>query len=143
MRRTIILYALALATLTFLLKVLEFRYMIRDLSIEFYVGVIAVLFSGIGVWAGLKLTRKKVIVVNAPPSDFLVDETNLRQLGISKREHEVLDLMARGLTNREIAEKLFVSDNTVKTHLSSLFVKLDVKRRTQAVTRARELRLIP
>lgn len=140
MKRTIILYAIALAALVFLLKSVEYRFYVRDLSTEFYIGFIAVLFTVLGVWAGLKLTRKKTVVLSP---DFILDESKLQKLGISKREHEVLQLMATGLSNQEIADKLFVSLNTVKTHSSNLFLKLEVSRRTQAVQRGKELRLIP
>lgn len=141
MKKTIFLYAIALALLVFLLKFIEYRFFIRELSLEFYIGLIAVLFTVIGVWAGVKLTRKKTVVIMAG-SDFILDEDKLKQLGISKREHEVLELMAAGLSNQEIADKLFVSLNTVKTHSSNLFIKLDVKRRTQAIQKAKELRLL-
>lgn len=143
MLKTIFLYGLALAFLIFLLKFLEYRYMIRDLSLEFYLGLIAVLCTALGVWAGLRLTRPKKILVAVSSNDFKLNEALLTQTGISKREYEVLELMAKGLSNQEIADKLFVSLNTVKTHSSSLFVKLDAKRRTQAVQRAKELGLVP
>lgn len=141
MKRTIILYGLALATLVFVLKYLEYRLFVRDLSIEFYVGLVALFFTGLGVWAGLKLTRKQKIVLVGP--EFILNESELQRLGISKREHEVLEWMATGLSNQEIADKLFVSLNTVKTHTSNLFIKLDVTRRTQAIRKGKELRLIP
>lgn len=140
MKRTIILYAIALAFLVFILKSVEYRFYVRDLSIEFYIGFIAVLFTVLGVWAGLKLTRKKTVILSP---DFVLDEVKLQKLGISKREHEVLQLMATGLSNQEIADKLFVSLNTIKTHTSNLFLKLEVSRRTQAVQKGKELRLIP
>src|SRR6188508_283147 len=96
MRKIILLYALALAALVFLLKMLEYRYLVRDLSMEFYISVVAVLFTAVGIWLGLKLTRKKKVMIVAAPVDFNVDESLLRQTGISKREYEVLELMARG-----------------------------------------------
>jgi len=142
MRKTVIIYGLSLAALIFLLKLLQYRFIIRDLSLEFYLGLLAMLFTGIGIWAGLKLTRKKIVTVPAP-SNFILDPSRLEKLGISKREHEVLELMAQGLTNQEIADKLFVSVNTIKTHSTNLFSKLDVKRRTQAIQKAKELLLIP
>ena len=141
MKRTIILYGLAMATLIFLLKLLEYRLFVRDLSMEFYIGIVAVMFTGLGIWAGLKLTRKKTVIITNPQFQF--DESRLEKYGISKREHEVLELMAKGLSNQEIADKLFVSLNTVKTHSSNLFLKLDAKRRTQAIQKAKELMLIP
>jgi two-component system, NarL family, response regulator LiaR len=140
MKRTVILYGLTLAVFVFALKFLEYRLIIRDLSIEFYIGIVAVIFTGVGIWAGLKLTRKQVVLVGP---EFVLNEPELSRLGISKREHEVLGLMAQGLTNQQIADKLFVSLNTIKTHSSNLFLKLEVSRRTQAVQKAKKLRLIP
>ncbi|HZY81418.1 MAG TPA: LuxR C-terminal-related transcriptional regulator [Cyclobacteriaceae bacterium] len=126
-----------------MLKLLQYRFLIRDLSFEFYAGILAILFTAVGVWAGLKLTTKKVVHVQVPVSNFEFDPTRLEKLGISKREHEVLELMAKGFTNQEIADKLFVSVNTIKTHSANLFLKLDVRRRTQAVQKGKELLLIP
>ncbi len=140
MRKTIFLYGLALAALTALLKLVEFRFYVRDLSLEFYIGMVAVLFTGLGIWAGLRLTHKKVIIVSP---DFKRNEPELQRLGLSKREYEVLELIAQGLSNQEIAQKLFVSINTVKTHSSNLFMKLNARRRTEAIRRAKELRLLP
>jgi NarL family two-component system response regulator LiaR len=142
MRRTILLYGGALALLIFLLKFLEYRLFVRDLSLEFYIGIIALFCTAIGVWAGLRLTRPKKVLVAVSSDNFKLNEALLAQTGISKREYEVLELMAQGLSNQEIAEKLFVSLNTVKTHTSNLFVKLDAKRRTQAIQKAKELGLI-
>lgn len=141
--KTILFYGALLALLVFVLKFIEYNFLVRELSIEFYLGIVAVLFTILGAWAGLKVTRKKTIVLVGASSEFKVDEEKQTQLGISKREYEVLELMASGLSNQEIADKLFVSLNTVKTHSSNLFIKLDVKRRTQAVQKAKELRLIP
>ena len=142
MFRTIILYATALAALVFFLKIIEYRFLVRDLTLEIYLALIAVLFTVVGVWAGLNLIKKKTVIVTVPVGDFRLDEKKLDELGITKREHEVLECLASGLSNQEIADKLFVSLNTVKTHISSLFIKLDVKRRTQAIQRGKELRLI-
>lgn len=140
MKRTVILYGLALAVFVFALKILEYRLIIRDLSIEFYVGAVSLIFMGVGIWVGLKLTRKRVVMVGP---EFVLNESELQRLGISKREYEVLGLMAQGFSNQQIADKLFVSLNTIKTHSSNLFLKLDVSRRTQAVQKAKGLRLIP
>jgi NarL family two-component system response regulator LiaR len=140
MKKTILSYGLAMALLIFILKMLEYRFFVRDLSIEFYLGAIAVFFTALGVWAGLKLTRKKINISN---KTFQLNESELQRLEISKREHEVLGLMAEGFSNQEIADKLFVSLNTVKTHASNLFLKLQVNRRTQAVQKAKEHSLIP
>ena len=128
--------------LVFLLKYLEYQFFAKDLALEFYLAVIAMLFTGLGIWAGFRLTRPKVVVVQKSV-DFVFNERELDRLGISKREHEVLEWMAKGLSNQEIADKLFVSLNTVKTHTSNLFLKLEVSRRTQAIQKAKELSLIP
>lgn len=140
MTRTVLLYGVSLALLIALLKVVEYRFLVRDLSLEVYIGLVAALFTALGIWVGPRLTRRKVIVVQP---DFVLDKSALDRLGISKREHEVLELMARGHSNQEIADTLFVSVNTVKTHLANLFLKLEVSRRTQAVQKAKDLRLIP
>ena len=103
MKRTVILYGLALASLVFLLKYFEYRLIVRDLSIEFYVGLVAIVFTGLGIWAGLRLTRRQVVTIGP---EFILNQAELAQLGISKREHEVLALMAQGLSNQEIADKL-------------------------------------
>jgi len=140
MTRTVLLYGVCLALFIALLKYFEYRFLVRDLSIEFYIGLVAAVFTGLGIWIGPRLMRRKVVVVRP---DFVLDAGMLDRLGISKREHEVLELMAQGNSNQEIAEKLFLSVNTVKTHLANLFLKLEVSRRTQAVQKAKELRLIP
>lgn len=139
MARTVILYGLALALLVALLKFVEYHFFARSLSMEMYIGLIAVLFTGLGIWAGLKLTSPKVKVLGP---EFVFNESECKRLEISKRELEVLQLMASGMSNQEIADKLFVSLNTIKTHTSNLFLKLEVSRRTQAVQKARNLRLI-
>ena len=140
MVRTILIYGGSFAVLIATLKFLEYRYFVHNLSIEIYLGIVALFFTALGVWAGLRLTRKKVIRVGP---EFQLDSEALNRLGISKREHEVLELMAKGLSNQEIANKLFVSLNTVKTHSANLFLKLEVNRRTQAVQKGKQLNLIP
>jgi DNA-binding CsgD family transcriptional regulator len=137
--RTIIIYGLALASLIALMRYIEYQFFTRSLSVEFYVGIVAIFFTALGIWAGLKLTRRKVEIIGP---EFVLNETELTRLDISKRELEVLELMASGLSNQEIADKLFISLNTIKTHSSNLFLKLAVSRRTQAVQKARELRII-
>ncbi len=140
MRKIVILYSIVLAALTALLKFIEYRYIVRDLSLEFYLGIVAVLFASLGIWAGLRLTRRNIIITR---SDFKFNAEELGRRGITRREFEVLELMAQGLSNREIADKLFVSLNTIKSHSSKLYMKLDARRRTQAISRAKELQLLP
>jgi DNA-binding CsgD family transcriptional regulator len=142
-----LLYGVCGGLLIFFLKYIEYRFIIVEHSIEIYGGLIALLFVSVGIWLGLKFTRKKEVVVikEVPVSNtapFAINESRLRELGITKRELEILELIARGMSNREIAEKLFVSENTVKTHSSRLFDKLSAKRRTQAVQIGKEMGLI-
>jgi len=148
--KAVLLYGTALALLLFLLKWLELRFVIFDHSMEIYIGAIAFVFTGLGIWLALKLTKPKVetvvvekevyIKTNAP---FILNEKEITRLGLSSRELEVLQLMAEGCSNGEIAARLFVSLNTVKTHTSNLFAKMDVKRRTQAIELAKRMSLIP
>ncbi|MEP2668059.1 MAG: LuxR C-terminal-related transcriptional regulator [Cyclobacteriaceae bacterium] len=140
MKRTIFLYGLALAILVIIMRMIEYRFLVRDLTLEFYIGLVAMFFTGLGVWVGLRFTRKKVVIINP---EFRFNEKEQTERGISKRELEVLELMAKGMANQEIADQLFVSLNTVKTHSSNLFSKLEVNRRTQAVQKAKKLNLIP
>ncbi len=148
--KSIILYGVALAVLLFLLKWLEFHFIIINNAYEVYAGAIAVVFTLLGIWLALKLTKPKVetVVVEKPVyishvSDFLPNQQELERLNISRRELEVLELMAEGLSNQEISARLFVSLNTIKTHSSNLFDKMDVKRRTQAIEMAKRLCIIP
>lgn len=137
---TMVLYGLVLAAVVATLKYVEYRFMVKSLSTEVYIGVVAALFTGVGLWLGSKLIAAKKVVEVVPAT--LVDEQAVRSSGLSARELEVLQLMAEGLSNQEIADKLFVSLPTVKSHSSSLFTKLEVKRRTEAVHRAKSLRII-
>jgi DNA-binding NarL/FixJ family response regulator len=130
---------MVLAALIALMKYIEYQFFIKSFSLEFYIGIVALFFTGLGVWAGLKLTQKQI---NTVGSEFKQNETELARLDISKRELEVLELMAAGFSNQEIADKLFLSLNTVKSHSSNLFIKLDVKRRTQAIQKGKNLGLI-
>ncbi len=143
-----LMYGLSSGLLIVALKLVEFRFLVVEHSVEIYGGLIALVFASLGIWLGLKLTRQKeVVVVKQVPvfaaELFALNEERLRQLSITRRELEILELIANGMSNREIAEKLFVSENTVKTHSSRLFDKLSAKRRTQAVQIGKELGLIP
>jgi DNA-binding CsgD family transcriptional regulator len=144
----VLIYGLCGGVLILLLRLIEFRFLVIEHSIEIYGGLIALLFAGFGIWLGLKLTRKKeVLVVKEVPvltsAPFALNEERVKDLGVTKRELEILELMSRGMSNREIAEKLFVSENTVKTHSSRLFDKLGARRRTQAIQIGKEMGLIP
>jgi len=148
MKRHILIYGLVGGLLIVLLKVVEYRFLVIEHSIEIYGGLVAALFAGLGIWLGLKLTRnKEKIVIKEVPiaaaERFTLNKARLAELGITPRELEILELIARGLSNREIAEQLFVSENTVKTHSSRLFDKLSARRRTQAVQLGKEFGLIP
>lgn len=141
-----LIYGLCGGILIVVLRLIEFRFLIVEHSIEIYGGLIAAMFAGLGIWLGLKLTTKKEVVVvkEVPvPITFTLNEERLKDLGITRRELEILELIAQGLSNREIADKLFVSENTVKTHSSRLFDKLSARRRTQAVQIGKEMGLIP
>lgn len=148
--RATILYSLSLALLLFLLKWLELRFVLIDHAFEAYIGFIALIFTALGIWLALKLSKPKVqtvvvekeVYVNRD-APFVPDTAMVAELELSRRELEILGLMAQGHSNEEIAGQLFVSLSTVKTHNQNLFAKLDVKRRTQAVEKARRLRIIP
>jgi len=139
-----------LAFLLLLLKWLELRFILFDHSFEIYIGFIAVIFTALGIWLALKLSKPKVetVVVEKEvyitrSETFILNTSLIAQLELSKRELEILSLMAQGHSNEEIAKTIFVSLSTVKTHNQNLFIKLDVKRRTQAVEKAKRLNLIP
>ena len=152
MKKQILIYGLIYGVcgglLILALKLIEYRFLVVEHSVEIYGGLIALVFALLGGWLGLKLTKKKEVIVlkevlvsGAAP--FVLNEPRLRELSITPRELEILNLIANGLSNREIAEKLFVSENTVKTHSRRLFDKLSAKRRTQAVQIGKEFGLIP
>lgn len=147
MRRPILLYGLLAGLLIAVLQFIEYRWLVVTHSVQLYGALVAALFAGLGIWLGLKLTRRthtvevREVLVPAPV-DFVRDEAKREALGITARELEILELMAAGLSNREIAEKAHVSENTVKTHSSRVFDKLGARRRTQAVQLGKELRLI-
>ncbi len=163
MKKTILLYGLLGGVLIAGLELIEYRFLVVEHSIEIYGGIVALLFSLLGIWLGLKLTRTKetIVVREVPvevpvtievpvtvevpvrvPEPFVADPARARQLGITPREMEILEAIAEGLSTREIAARLFVSENTVKTHSSRLFDKLGARRRTQAVQMAKEAGLI-
>ena len=138
MARTIILYAAALAIAAFLLDWLEYRYLARAFSTQLYVALLAIFFIALGVWAGIKLTPRR-----APSPAFQRNAAAARSLGLSPRELEIIEALATGESNKEMARRLGISPNTVKTHVARVYEKLEVQRRVQAVEKARFLTLIP
>jgi DNA-binding CsgD family transcriptional regulator len=148
MRKHVLLYGLLGGVLIAGLKLVEYRWLVVEHSVEIYGGLVAAVFAGVGLWLGLRLTRRTETVVVREvrveaPVNFVRDQGRLESLGITPRELEILELIAAGLSNREIAERVHVSENTVKTHSSRVFDKLGARRRTQAVQLGKELRLIP
>lgn len=150
MKRTVLLYGVVGGLAIVVLRLVEYRFLVIDHALEIYGGIVALLFAGLGIWLGLKLTRTRVEVREVPvpvpvpvSRPFVVNRIRQEQLGITARELEILECIAAGLSTREIAGKLFVSENTVKTHSGRLLDKLDAKRRTQAVQKAKEAGLIP
>ena len=146
MLKTIVLYGIGAGLLIAGMRAVEYRWLVIDHSLEIYGGIVAAVFATLGIWLGLKLTRERVVVREVPvpaPAEFVRDEARVQSLGITARELEVLGLIAAGHATREIADLLHVSENTVKTHSSRVFDKLGASRRTQAVQKAREQRLIP
>ena len=148
MKRHVLIYGLIGGILIAALKWAEYRFLVLEHSIEIYGGLIAATFAVLGIWLGLKLNgRRQTIVVKKIPvpagGPFVLDERKREDLHITRRELEILELIAQGLSNREIAEKLFVSESTVKTHSSRVFDKLGARRRTQAVQLGKEFGLLP
>ena len=148
MGRHVLGYGLLAGILVAVLKLIEYRWLVLEHSLEIYGGLVAAIFATLGIWLGLKLTRRTETVVVREvmvpaPSEFVRDDSKLESLGITPRELEILELIAAGLSNKEIAERVYVSENTVKTHSSRVFEKLGARRRTQAVQLGKELRLIP
>jgi two-component system, NarL family, response regulator LiaR len=152
-RKTVLLYGLLGGGVITALQFMKYRFLVVEHAVEIYGALVAVLFAALGIWLGLRMTRPKVVVKEVPVTveipvqvpagkPFVLDPARLERFGITRREHEILQLIATGLSNREIAERLSVSEHTVKTHASRLLDKLDARRRTQAVRRAKEAGLI-
>ncbi len=136
MKKTIVLYSLAIAAAAFALQWLEYQYAVRFFSTEIYIVLIAVAFTILGIWVGNRLTRK------GEGAPFEKNTQAIEYLGISDREYEVLELLAKGCSTKEIGKNLHVSPNTIKSHLARLYEKLDVSRRTQAIHKAKSLNII-
>ena len=149
MKKTVLLYGVLGGILIVILRVVEYRFLVLEHSLEIYGGLVALIFAALGIWLGLKLTRPGPVVVREvkvpvpAPVEFVLDTSAQEQLGITPRELEILGFIAQGLSTREIAERAFVSENTVKTHVSRLLEKLGARRRTQAIQLAKERGLLP
>ncbi len=155
MKRHVLIFGLVGGLLIATLQYTEYRFVVIEHSVELYSALVAILFAAFGIWLGLRITRRREIVRETvvvkevlvpsgiPPEPFCPDAAQQQALGITARELEVLSLVAGGHSNREIAEQLFVSENTVKTHCARAFDKLGAARRTHAVKRAKELGLLP
>ncbi len=148
MTKTVILFGISMALLLALMKGFEYMFFTKDMALEVYIGIVGVFCTLLGSWIGWKLTRPKVSpgsqevetpAENQTGNGFFVSN----DYGLSPREHEVLVLIAKGLSYQEIADQLFVSITTVKTHASNIFSKMDVQRRTQAVMLAQKTGLLP
>ena len=149
MKKHVLICGVIGGILVTVLKWTEYRFLVIEHSFEIYGGLIAAIFAILGIWLGIRLTTKPQTIVTDVPiqapvsTSFIPNETRRLDLGITRRELEILELVAQGLSNREIAGKLYVSENTVKTHCSRAFDKLGARRRTQAVQFGKELGLIP
>jgi two-component system, NarL family, response regulator LiaR len=155
MKRHVLIFGLVGGLLIATLQYTEYRFVVIEHSVELYGALVAILFAAFGIWLGIRITRRRktIVVREAPPpasdrsaepaSPFVPNTAQRQRLGITARELEILALIARGLSNREIATQLFVSENTVKSHCSRAFDKLGATRRTQAVQRGKELGLLP
>jgi DNA-binding NarL/FixJ family response regulator len=148
MKKQILIYGVLGGVLITLLQWTEYRFLVVEHSVEIYAALIAAVFAALGIWLGVRITGKRQAAISQPIAEtaapaFNPDPTRRDDLGITRRELEILELIAQGMSNREIAEKLFVSENTVKTHSSRVFGKLGAKRRTQAVQLGKEFGLLP
>jgi DNA-binding NarL/FixJ family response regulator len=140
--REIALYGVCGGILIAALRLAEYRFLVLRHSVEIYGAIVAAVFAGLGIWLGGTITKKKAEVVFRD-GPFVLDEARVRELQLTPRELEILGLIAEGLSNKEIAERVFVSENTVKTHASRVFDKLGARRRTEAVQLGKSWRLIP
>jgi len=150
MKRQVLIFGLVGGLLITVLRWTDYQFLVLEHSMQIYGGLTALTFAALGIWLGLRITRARhtVIVKEVPvpapaSSPFVANEQKRDVLGITRREMEILELVAQGMSNREIADKLFVSENTVKTHCSRAFDKLGARRRTQAVQMGKELGLLP
>lgn len=145
-----VLYGLLMALLIFVLKFLQWKFLIVDYSLDIYVGLIAIFFTVLGIWLALQLAKPRIetVVIKRETATllqehFTINEAELKKLNLTAREHAVLELLAKGYSNTEIASHLFLSLSTVKTHVSNVFMKMDVKSRAQAIEKSKRLKITP
>jgi len=150
MKRHVLILGFVGGVLIAVLRWSEYKFLVIENSLEIYGAIVAIIFAGFGIWLGIKLTKpretivlREVLVPAEAPASFILNQPQLDTLGITPRELEILNLIAEGMSNREIAARLFVSENTVKTHCSRAFDKLGARRRTQAVQLGKQLGLLP
>jgi len=139
-----------MAILVFALKWLQWKFLIVDNAIDIYIGLVAVFFTALGIWVAKQLIKPKTQTVIIEKEVFIsqteaftVNEIELKRLNLNSREYEILQLLAKGYSNKDISENLFLSISTIKTHVSNLYVKMDIKSRTQAIEKAKRLKIIP
>lgn len=136
MKKTIFVFSALILSLLVLFRISEYAFLMGDTSIELIIAIVAVVFLGLGLYIN---ARREAARPDAPQG---IDSRKIEELGISNREYEVLIEISNGLSNKEIGEKLYISESTIKTHVSNLLVKLDAKRRTQAIQKAKELQIL-
>lgn len=151
MKKAVLIYGLSGGLLIVALRFVEYRFLVIEHSIEIYGAIIAALFAAVGIWLGLTITKEKIVLKEVPVEvrvpvpvngPFVLNAAKVEELGLTPRELEILNLIAEGLSTKQMAERLFVSENTVKTHCSRVFDKLGVNRRTQAVQVGKQLGLV-
>jgi NarL family two-component system response regulator LiaR len=148
-KRSILLYGASAGLLIAAMRFVDYRFLIIEHSVEIYGAIVAALFAAVGIWLGLTLTKEKIVEkrieveVLVPAGSFSFNQAKADELELTPREVEVLGLMAEGLSNKQMAARLFVSENTIKTHCSRVFEKLGASRRTQAVQLGKKFGLIP
>ena len=135
MKKTVFVFSALIVALLLLFKLSEYTYLSGNITIQIAIGTVAIVFFIVGIYINKKSLKKEKI-------DF-IDHQKIEELGISKREYEVLVQISKGFSNKEIADVLFLSESTIKTHVSNLLVKLDSKRRTQAIQKAKDLHILP
>ena len=139
--RSILIFGCLLAVFAVLLQLVEYKYYIGHLTTDIYTSVVATIFTGVGIWIGVNILKSKkeeqALVTNPE-----MQQAKIKELNLNDREYEMLQFIAKGLSNQEIADELYLALPTIKTHISNLYSKLDVRSRTQAIYKAQALNLI-